>query len=244
VSVSRFFVPGTRAVGEHVAVEGGDAHKIAHVLRLRGGDTLEIIDSTGTAFAAVVELTGTAVGVRLVEILTCESVAAPVLSIDLAQAVPKGQKMDFIVEKATELGAGAILPFYSERAIVHDLGESKLERWRRLVKTAAQQCGRRDVPPVTQAFAFPELLERMQEYDCVLFAWELAPQVPLRERLPELLSTARSALLVIGPEGGFSHDEAQAAQKRGAALVWLGRRILRTETAGLALLAVITALTD
>jgi 16S rRNA (uracil1498-N3)-methyltransferase len=244
VSGSRFFVPGARTVGEVVAVEGGDAHKIAHVLRLRDGDALEVVDSTSTAFSAVVELDGASVAVRIVEILAREAAGQDALRVDLAQAVPKGQKMDFIVEKATELGTGAILPFYSERAIVHDLGESKLERWRRLAKTAAQQCGRLDIPPVTPALAFSQLLERMREYDRVVFAWELAPQIPLRERLPDLLADAKRALLVIGPEGGFSHDEAQAAQEYGAALVWLGRRILRTETAGLALLAVIAALTE
>jgi 16S rRNA (uracil1498-N3)-methyltransferase len=244
VSSSRFFVPGTRSVGDLVRVEGGDAHKIGHVLRLRAGDPLEIIDSTGTGYAAVVEVSGASVDVRLVAILAATTLEPKSLQVDLAQAVPKGQKMDFVVEKATELGAGAILPFYSERAIVQDLGESKLERWRRLAKTAAQQCGRRDIPPVSDALGFSQLLDRMGEYDRTIFAWELAAQIPLRDRLPELLSGIQRVLLVIGPEGGFSHDEAQAAEQQGASLVWLGTRILRTETAGLALLAVISALTE
>jgi 16S rRNA (uracil1498-N3)-methyltransferase len=245
VPARRFFVEGVRHEGAVVEIGGGDAHKILRVLRLGDGDTIEIIDSAGTLFAATIAASGeTLVRATLLEAAAAggEPPRESALQIDVAQGVPKGQKMDFIVEKATELGAAAILPFYSERTIVEHLGTGKLERWRRLAKTAAQQCGRRSVPEVHDTFHFEALLARFGDYDTVLFPWELAPHAPLRDRLPQLLEGARRALIVIGPEGGFTHDEAESARERGAELLWLGPRILRTETAAMALLAVIDAL--
>ncbi len=152
--------------------------------------------------------------------------------------------MDFVVEKLTELGVARILPLQSERTVVTDVSENKLQRWRRLAKTAALQCGRYDVPHVADPIAFADLCGRFAEFDAVLFPWELAEGVPLRERLPQIVATTRSVLIVVGPEGGFSHGEADAAKAAGAHVVSLGRRILRTETAALVALALLNYLTD
>jgi 16S rRNA (uracil1498-N3)-methyltransferase len=95
------------------------------------------------------------------------------------------------------------------------------------------------VPEISAVLSFAELLERFSDYDTVLFAWELAPAQPLRETLPPLIQNAGRVLVVVGPEGGFSHAEADAAAARGAHLVWLGPRILRTETAAMVLLAIL-----
>jgi 16S rRNA (uracil1498-N3)-methyltransferase len=213
---------------------------MAHVLHLRPGDSVEVIDSGANAFAASIEDVGRVVRVRLVATLAAER--SDLLRTDVAQAVPKGQRMDFVVEKTTELGAGAILPFYSERSVARRVGAAKLERWRRIASTAALQCGRRDAPHVLDPLSFDQLLARFSEYDLVLFPWELAPPVPLRESLLAVLRDARRALVVIGPEGGFAHDEADSARGRGAVLLSLGRRILRSDTAAMVLLAVIEAL--
>jgi 16S rRNA (uracil1498-N3)-methyltransferase len=242
VPARRFFVEGVRATGEIVTITGSDAHKIARVLRLSDGDSIEAVDSAGTLFSATIAIDGHDVRARIGDILQTGEVS-PELQVDLAQAVPKGAKMDFIVEKATELGAGAILPFFSDRTVAGDVGGAKLERWRRLARSAAQQCGRRTVPDVEAPAAFSELLDRFTGYDAVLFPWELAPREPVIERLRDAMAGAQRILAVIGPEGGFSHDEAAAAAARGARWLWLGPRILRTETAGMALLAVVAALT-
>lgn len=236
MSARRFFVEGVRGLGETVRIEGGDAHHIAHVLRLRPGDRIEVIDSSARAFEAEI-VDGRGVGVRLLR----ESAPAQErsLRIDVAQAMPKAQKMDYVVEKATELGADAILPFVSERTIVRSAGAARLERWRRIARGAAKQSGRRGVPGVTVPLQFEELLARFRAYDLALFAWESADSQPLRLRLRELLAGATSVLVVIGPEGGFSHAEADAARASGAELVSLGRNILRTETAALVLLAIL-----
>jgi 16S rRNA (uracil1498-N3)-methyltransferase len=240
----RFFVEGLRAPGSVVDITGGDARKIVSVLRLRTGDWIELVDSGGTLFDAVLSVEDGRLSATLGPASPQSHPDAKPVSVDVAQALPKGQKMDFVIEKTTELGVDAIVPFSSERSIASDVGGAKLERWRRLAKTASQQSGRRGVARVEDPVTFDGLLERFATYDVVLFPWELAPHVRLRDRLPILLERARTVLLVIGPEGGFSHDEAAAAVERGAEMLWLGPRILRTETAAMALLAIVGTFAD
>jgi 16S rRNA (uracil1498-N3)-methyltransferase len=111
--------------------------------------------------------------------------------------------------------------------------EGKLERWRRLAKAAAQQCGRADVPEVAAATDVAGVAGALAAFDVALIPWELAPAVPLRERLPQLLGGARTVVVAIGPEGGLSHAEAGVLERAGGHLVSLGSRVFRTETAGL-----------
>jgi 16S rRNA (uracil1498-N3)-methyltransferase len=209
---------------------------------LEEGDRIELVDSAATAFLGVIAGVGRVVQARLEGALAARAPAA--LSVDVAQAVPKAQRMEFVVEKGTELGAGAFLPFYCERSVGRDVGAQKLARWQRLARSAAQQSGRRDVPQVFEPVEFVDLLERFDEYDAVFFAWELATPAALHERLQAALPARGRALVVVGPEGGFTHGEAEAAARRGAAFVSLGPRILRTDTAAVALLAVIGAFTS
>lgn len=241
-SARRFFIEGTGEAGSVIEIDASDAHKIAHVLRLSPGDRIEIIDSTGTEFDAAIETIGHPVRAMLLERRSPRQTMPASLCIDVAQAVPKGSRMDFVVEKGTELGARAFVPFFCERTIVRDVGEEKLARWRRLARTAAQQSGRRDVPQVLDPLSYDTLLSTFEDYDVVLFAWELAPLQALRETLFSALPERAVVLAVIGPEGGFTHSEAAAAFERGAVAISLGPRILRTDTAAIALLAVIGAL--
>ena len=176
MSARRFFVDGSREAGERVAIGERDAHKIARVLRLRDGDELEIVDAAGHTFDARVRSEPQGVHAELIAMRAATSPAR--LRIDIAQGIPKGAKMDFVIEKATELGAAAVLPFYSRRSVVQDLGDTKLERWRRLAKTAAAQCDRREVPEVRTPSTFEALLDRCAEYDVVLMPWERAAAGP------------------------------------------------------------------
>jgi 16S rRNA (uracil1498-N3)-methyltransferase len=243
-SARRFFVEGTHEVGSVVEVGGSDAHKITRVLRLQAGDRIEIVDSAATAFVASIDATGTIVRARLLEIAGERAATNAALILDVAQAVPKAKRMEFVVEKGTELGANAFLPFYCERSVGRDVGAEKLARWQRLARSSAQQSGRREIPRIEAPRHFDALLERFAAYDAVFFAWELAPAIPLRESLLAAIPASGHALVVVGPEGGFTHDEAEAAARHGAALLSLGPRILRTDTAAVALLAVISALTS
>jgi 16S rRNA (uracil1498-N3)-methyltransferase len=233
----RFFVRDAHHAGEVVAVHGSDAHKIVNVLRLRDGDVIEVVDSAGAIFAATLETKDGALHARLGEARSGPATAR--VAIDVAQGIPKGQKMDFVVEKLSELGVRTLIPLHSERAIVQNLGAAKLERWRRLARSSAQQSGRTELLSVVDPVPFAHLCRRFTDYDAVLFAWEVAELQPLRERLPHLLNGTQRILVVIGPEGGFSHNEAESAQAAGAHLLSLGSRILRTETAALAVVAIL-----
>jgi 16S rRNA (uracil1498-N3)-methyltransferase len=233
----RFFVEGAHAVGATVHLEGGDAHKIRDVLRLGDGDVIEIVDAAGNLFDALLRTRDGRLRAELVRDVTPASAVRA--QVDLAQGVPKARRMDFVVEKAAELGVRALLPFVSERTIVRDTSVAKEERWRRLARSASQQCGRTSVLDVAAPLAFNELLARFSTYDVVLFPWELAERNPLRQTLPHAIAGAESVLVVIGPEGGFSHEEARRAAVAGARLLWLGPEILRTETAGIVMLSVL-----
>jgi 16S rRNA (uracil1498-N3)-methyltransferase len=236
-TLSRFFIEGSHAAGDEVVLDAGDAHKIRAVLRLGDGDSIETIDSAGVSFRGELIVAGESVRARLAEGI--DRVSEPRVRIVLAQGIPKGQKMDFVVEKTTEIGVAAIVPFYSSRSAGERVGDAKLSRWRRIARSAAQQSGRQTIPSIETPVAWDELIDRFGEFERVVLAWEVASREPLRERLHAVVADVRSILLVIGPEGGLTHAEADAAQARGAALLSLGARILRTETAGLVACAAI-----
>ncbi len=228
---TRLFVSGTFAVGDVIEPAIDDQRKLRVVLRAADGDAVMVADSSGRRFAGSVVLDDKTVRVRLVEEI--EAPPAMRLSITLAQGLPKGQKMEYVVEKATELGVARIVPFASDRSAGDTAREGKVERWRRIAKTAAEQCGRRDVPIVDDPIAFDALAARMRAAPLALFPWELASPAPLREHLPRLIENHHEVLVAIGPEGGFTHAETRAARQTGAHVISLGNRILRTETAGL-----------
>ncbi len=231
MGATRFFVSGVHAPGDVVALANDDARKLIVVLRRTTGAPLEVIDSAGRAFAASLVVDG-----LLARAALDRAIAEPprtTLRVTLAQGIPKGQKMDFVVEKATELGVARITPFTSERTVGDGARDGKLERWRRLAKSAAQQCGRGDVPAVDAPVGFDELSAGFAAYDVALVPWELDAGPPLRDVLPALIAGARDAVVVIGPEGGLAHAEVDAARAGGARVISLGSRIFRTETAGL-----------
>jgi 16S rRNA (uracil1498-N3)-methyltransferase len=237
----RFFVEGVHAVGDLVAFAADDARKLATVLRKRSGDRVQVVDSGGVAFGATLDVSNrdgrdARVRATLDERLDRGDVETT-LRVTIAQAVPKGQKMDLVVEKATELGAHAIVPVRSARVIGHDTSAGKVERWRRIAKSAAQQSGRVRVPGVADVHDWDALLATFARYDRVYVPWELAEPAPLRAVFERDLDGASSVLVVIGPEGGFAADEVERARDAGAKAISLGRRILRTETAALVVLA-------
>lgn len=232
MGATRFFVSGVHAAGDIAALADDDARKLLVVLRKSAGAPLEIVDSSGRTFAARLIVDGTSARAELERELAARR--PDTLRITLAQGIPKGQKMDFVVEKATELGVATIVPFASERTVGAETGrDGKVERWRRLAKAAAQQCGRTDVPTVEQPVGFAELLASIGRYDAAVIPWELEGGAPLRDRLPALLEGVRDVLAIIGPEGGLAAAEVAAARERGAHAISLGSRIFRTETAGL-----------
>lgn len=232
----RFFVEGVHARGERVVFAADDARKIVTVLRGKNGESVHVVDSAGAAYSATIEIDGHAVHATLDERLERAS-RESAAHVTIAQAIPKGSKMDLIVEKATELGAFAVVPLRSQRVLGDATGAHKIDRWRRIAKTAAQQCGRTTVPTVADVASWDDLIATFGSYDRVYLPWELTDPLPLRDALGADAETIASALFIVGPEGGFTSGEVARAVEAGARTISLGTRILRTETVALVVLA-------
>ena len=194
----------------------GEARHVLKVLRGRDGDPLEVVDADGRLFLA--EL-GAGDEARVLEVLE----GYEEVGLSLYQAVPKGGRMDLVVEKATEVGATKIVPLLTERGLVRP-GDAKVGRWRRVAEAAARQSLRMVVPEVAQPVSFSEAVREAGGEGVLLHNEpDLAP-------LEALVSAPAS--LFVGPEGGWSEEELQAAEEAGLALAQLGPYRLRSETAG------------
>lgn len=237
----RFFVDENGFRDGVACLEESDARHACRVLRLAPGDQVELMDGARRFRAEILPGAGDAVRCRLVEELPSTEAA---LRITLFQGLPKAEKMEFIVQKLTELGAVAVVPVTMERCVARMTerdGEKKRERWQKIVREAAKQSGRTVLPTVETPARFEAMLERFKDFDAVLTPWEEArgygPLQFSREH-PQ----ARNLALVVGPEGGITAAEVMRMEAAGARPLTLGRRILRTETAGMAASAALLAL--
>jgi 16S rRNA (uracil1498-N3)-methyltransferase len=199
------------------------------------GNEIFLSDGAGQSYLAVLEQTSTAGAVCLV---TKEISGVPSLfpEITLVQGIPKGDKMDLIVQKGTELGLSRIIPLFSERVIVklaEDKQTKRRERWQRIAVEAAKQCRRADLPEICFPQPWEQVLEEMPTDALALLPWEDETTESLKSFIKN--NPSRPVIYYfIGPEGGFSPLEVEGARKQGVRTVSLGSRILRTETAGLA----------
>lgn len=233
----RFFLQGI--ISETMELTGTDAHHIARVLRMAVGDNVIIADENErTAKAEITAITDEVVTLSLVAYLEDDS--EPTIKVRLAQCLPKSDKMEFIVQKAVELGAVSIQPVSSENCVVKytaDKQAKRVERWQKIAHEAAKQCKRAAVPTVEPIITLKELLSRVDDDETVLFCYEAEDGRTLRQALKT--HQAEKYTVLIGPEGGFSPEEAKLCQEMGAHPVSLGNRILRTETASLAALTMV-----
>lgn len=233
------FYPGVRA--ETIAITGGDAHHLAHVMRAQIGDAITVVDAAGQAAEMVVTaLTRDVVHLRMQRVLPAETEGREVV---LVQALLKGEKMDFVVQKAAELGTACVCPIVTEHVVVRydaKKAAAKAARWQKIADEAAKQCGRRMLMRVAPIVSLTELL-RDPAYigaaDTVtVFCYEQEERQSMRTVLGG--TEARRVTLIVGAEGGFSPAEAAAVTAAGGQSVSLGHRILRAETASLTALAV------
>jgi 16S rRNA (uracil1498-N3)-methyltransferase len=209
---------------------GEDARHIEKVLRKKAGDKLEIVLPTGEPAICIIESSkdGT-LFLDLIEQVGMSPEANK--SYVLVQCLPKGQKMDFVIEKCTEMGFGRFIPAVSERCIVREVSEGKLARWRKLAHEAAKQSGRTKVPTIDGIAGLNKVLaDASQKNALLLFFWE-SEEVACLKDLEGEIRAFEQIYLIIGPEGGLSENEAALAISFGAKAVSLGPRILRTETA-------------
>jgi len=221
--ITRIFVDSAVVPGEALELPADEANHVLKVLRGRTGDHVEVIDGTGRLFAA--ELRGGR------EASVVQELAAPGgtwVEISLYQAVPKGGRMEFVVEKATEVGATRIVPLLTERGVVNPR-EGKVGRWRRVAGAAARQSLRLAAPEVAEPTRFEEAVSKVGETGVLLHN---APGLPPVEAV-----VPSPASLFVGPEGGWSDGELRLAEEAGLALGGLGPYRLRSETAGIVAVA-------
>ncbi len=246
IKVQRYFVSQEQFKGDTVEITGEDARHIAKVMRGKEGDTFIVSD--GREREALVEIRSIDQGVvttAVVEMLAMTQ--EPRVKVTIAQSLPKGDKMETVIQKCTEIGAAAFVPFLSERTIVQydaKKEEKRIVRWSKIAKEAAEQSHRNRVPEVGFPIHWKKLLASFSAYDAVYFCYEKEHGLQLRDAVkPWIEKTGAAAdqqvLLIVGPEGGFSEEECRAAEEAGAVSIGLGRRILRCETAGMVALACI-----
>jgi 16S rRNA (uracil1498-N3)-methyltransferase len=232
----RFFVDPAAIGADRVELSDDLLRHISKVLRLADGDEVVLLDGGGGHFRCALEKPdGSAGSARILEQWHEPEKG---LDIQLVQALPKGEKYDLILQKGTELGITRFTPVWSERSVpLFDVkrGAKKLQRWQRIVTEAARQSGRKILPACDPVRPLADVLGGCQQ-QLKLMLWEDGAQ-PLSDGLPE--KRPESVALLVGPEGGFSRQEADIAQKAGFLPVTLGERILRTETAGFAVTAVL-----
>ena len=237
----RFFLDHPTALGETITLAGDDAHHISYALRMAAGEEITVTDSEGKGFLCrLCALDGVSVSAIVTESIA--SLGESPVRVHLFQAYPKSDKLEFIIQKAVELGAFSITPFESERCIKRPKAEKvahQLERQKRIALEAAKQCGRDILPEVKTPVSFDEMLSRAASYPLALFAHPSDETVSVR-RILESAKAPSDIAIVVGSEGGFSEEEFSRAKEAGLLPTSLGARVLRCETAPLFLLSAIS----
>jgi 16S rRNA (uracil1498-N3)-methyltransferase len=237
----RFFVPTENFDGSKVIITGDDAFHIARALRMAVGDEIMVADMQGREHTCRLEKIRDSV--CECEILsTSEGHTESPVKVTLFMGYPKGDKLETVIQKAVELGAYRIVPFESSRCIKRpkaDKAERQNARYSRIAEEAAKQCGRSILPEVATPISFAEALTEAATSNLSLFCYEGDGTVSLKDII-ENNKNAKSIAVIVGPEGGFSIEEASMAEKAGLNMVNLGPRILRCETAPSYVLAAIS----
>ncbi len=232
----RFFIDYTPAVGSAAVIEGADARHIAGALRMTPGETLTLCDGAGTDYGCTITAVDRETVTLAVESAT-PTTAEPSLAVTLYMGLPKGDKMELIIQKCVELGITAIVPVTTSRCIVKLDGKDaakKQARWQKIANEAAGQSGRGILPVVETPISWKQALARFEKENTLL-CYEGGGQP-----IGKLVTPADTAVsLVVGPEGGFDPAEVEAVTAVGGRIATLGPRIMRCETAPIAALAVL-----
>ena len=239
--MKRIFV--NDVTGDSITISGNDANHLAKSLRARRGDKITAVDGFGKC--AVIELVNFDRNKIMAKRISDIKQIVADRKIILADCLPKQNRFDNIIEKATELGVDKIQPLISERTIARPGGSrqnSKLERWQRIAKESAEQCARDTITEIANICRLDDWLKEISplEDTLLLFCWENEQETTVREVLGSYKNSGgKNIIVLIGPEGGFSDREVNEIKSAGGVSVTLGKRILKTDTAAISVLAMI-----
>ena len=246
----RFFVPKEQISNDQITITGSDVNHIKNVLRLKIGDKIEVFDSSQNTYQCEIKSFNRAVPAGRQEFILGSILSMKKQDVEsnikmtLAQCLAKGKKMDLIIKMATELGVNSIIPVISERSVpkIDEKEEKKIAHWQAIAKEASEQSGRTKIPRIENITSISEL--NPKDYDLALMPWEGEKIDSFKKALSKWNRDVQSQvplpnniLIIVGPEGGFSHAEAEKAKEAGFKSVSLGKRILRCETAAVSTLA-------
>ena len=237
----KFFVNSEQISDKCVEINGSDVNHIVNVLRLDIGNKIIVCDKQKSIsyIVKIKEISQEKVIGQITEKI--ESTTETGINIDLYQGLPKADKMEYIIQKTTEIGVKRIFPVAFERCIVKIDGKSapkKLERWQKIAEVAAKQSKRDVVPKIENIINLENICQNIYKYDIILIAYENEGKINLKKELRNLNKNENLSIgVVVGPEGGFSESEVQKLVDSGAKCISLGKRILRTETAPIVVIA-------
>jgi 16S rRNA (uracil1498-N3)-methyltransferase len=240
MSANRFFVPKSSFEGRRVRLSPEQAHQICHVLRLKPGEPIVVLDNEGTEYDVTLttldlqETAGEVVRQRPVH-------SEPAIEVVLFQSLLAREKFEWVLQKGTEVGVTRFVPVMTQRSIVRAkrVEEKKLARWEKILVEAAEQAHRGRVPRLDHAVRFDRIVEHLDRFDRCMIAVPGDGTSTLRKALGSHKQTPSSVALLIGPEGGFTPEEVESARAGGAVPINLGPRVLRTETAAVVASALI-----
>lgn len=238
----QFFVEPEQIGPEWATITGPDVNHIRNVLRMKPGEAVRISDGKGSCYDGTVD---TLQSDEIIVRLTGEKMESTELPVEvvLFQGLPKSDKMEWIIQKNTELGVGAIVPVATSRAVVkldEKKADSKVKRWNGIAEAAAKQSKRTLIPEVRSVLSFKQALAESATFDVKLMPYENAEGMAFTRKCIGEIKPGAKVAVFIGPEGGFSEEEVKAASEMGFLPITLGRRILRTETAGMSVLSMIS----
>ena len=235
----RFYAPKENVNGNIIKIDGQEARHILNVMRLKEEDKVVVFDGTGSEYVGFIKEAKPKS--LVVEVVTTRKPKLNVLpKITLAQSVPKKEKMDYIVEKATELGVSSIIPITSERTVVK-LDEKKKAnkeaRWKKIAVEAAKQCGRADVPEIKSTQKFYNAIDSVNDFDLALMATIADETIDFKDAILDF--EAGKIIVFIGPEGDFTPEEIEMARDTNCKFVSFGKMVLKSDTAALYALSIL-----
>lgn len=239
--MSIFYVKNEQINGEDAYIEGEDVRHIKDVLRYAVNDNLDICDENGVKYITKINnMAKEKISLKILEV--SEETSEPSINITLFQGLPKFDKLEMIIQKCTELGVSEIVPVITDRVIVkidEKSASKKVERWNKIALEAGKQSGRQKIPKIKNINNLKNLIENISKYDILLLPYECEKEITLKSVLRNLDTNVKNIAIMIGPEGGFSENDLKLLDLPNVKKVTLGPRILRTETAGLATVAMV-----